>query len=551
MTSSPTAAARPGRSRLRMIAGVFTAAGLLTTGALTASPAAAAAAGCSSNVPGDVNGDKHAEVAVGEPWRAGKGGGVHIFYGRSSGLATKAAGKALNDQYLTQDTAGVPDSSESGDDFGAKSAFGDFDDDGCADIVVSAAGENSGDGSITVLKGSRKGITTTGAKAYSTESLFGAGSFNERFGGSLAVGDFNDDGFDDVAAGAPGRNVSDTETEFESAGAVAVLYGSSNGLNQGTVKPRLVTRESLLRDVGVPPGPGSDRFGRALAAGDFNGDGVTELAVGAPGPGSTYLGGSVQTLAFNANGTVGLGSQLPISQNTDGVPGDDEENDDFGTALAAGDVDGDGRDDLAVGAPGENCPIEFCDELLGEGSVTLLRGSAKGLVGSNSQLWTQNSPGVGGTAREDDGFGYALAMGHLDSDKRADLAIGALSDWVGKVRFAGTVTVLLGRSSGLSTAGIGGTVFHQNTAGIGEKAEDGDRFGQTLATAPVQKSGQDNLIIGAPGESVGKLRGAGQIHVLEVSAKGPKAKGSQTLHLDSAGVTGKAVANAGFGEGLS
>src|SRR6185436_12788780 len=88
---------------------------------------ASAAAGCRSTVPGDVNGDGLAEVAVGELGNNGGRGAVHVFYGRKSGLVTKKTGSARNDQYFTQGTPGVPGSGDATDAFGSGVALGDFD----------------------------------------------------------------------------------------------------------------------------------------------------------------------------------------------------------------------------------------------------------------------------------------------------------------------------------------------------------------------------------------------------------------------------------------
>ena len=119
---------------------------------------ASAAAGCRSTVPGDVNGDGLAEVAVGESGNHVGAGAVHVFYGHKSGLVTKSTGSARNDQYFTQNSPGVPGADDPSDSFGAAVALGDFDDDGCADLAVGAYGDDDRAGSITVLYGSTTGI---------------------------------------------------------------------------------------------------------------------------------------------------------------------------------------------------------------------------------------------------------------------------------------------------------------------------------------------------------------------------------------------------------
>jgi pimeloyl-ACP methyl ester carboxylesterase len=101
-------------------------------------------------------------------------------------------------------------------------------------------------------------------------------------------------------------------------------------------------------------------------------------------------------------GLTGTGSQL-FTQNSTGVGSTAEGGDGFGQALAGGDFDNDGFADLSVGAPFES------SSLIAVGLVNVLAGSAAGLTGTGSQTFTQNTPGVGSTAEEDDLFGFALA----------------------------------------------------------------------------------------------------------------------------------------------
>ena len=147
------------RTALTVAAVLLGAAGLVGA---TAQPAAAV--GCTSVVPHDVNGDGHAEVAVGEPGSKDASGAVHVFYGHHTGLVAKATGTARDDQYLSQHTPGVPGNREPFDYFGEQVTLGDFNDDRCADLAITAPGENDNQGSVTVLYGSPSGITTSGAQ---------------------------------------------------------------------------------------------------------------------------------------------------------------------------------------------------------------------------------------------------------------------------------------------------------------------------------------------------------------------------------------------------
>ena len=168
------------------------------------------------------------------------------------------------------------------------------------------------------------------------------------------------------------------------AGAVNVFYGSANGL-PATSQVRLQSNPE-----------NSDRFGSALDAGLFNDDDVMDLAVGAPGEtvGGRPDAGAVSVFYGSAGG-------LPTTSQTL-LQGNPELGDRFGTALVAGFFNAD-QGDLAVGAPGEDVGAAT-----DAGAVNVQYGSSTGLPGPGGQLFTQNSPGVGGTAESGDGFGSAL-----------------------------------------------------------------------------------------------------------------------------------------------
>ena len=171
-----------------------------------------------------------------------------------------------------------------------------------------------------------------------------------QFGWSLASGDFDGDGFDDLAAGAPkkdGRSSTD-------AGIVAVIYFQPDTRSEIWSQERL---GELAED--------NDNFGWSLAVGDFNRDGFDDLAVGAPfeTTGSGRAGsplipgaGQVNVIYGSSNGLTNVGDQV-WNQESDGILGSGENNDQFGRALTAGDFNGDGYDDLAVGSSLRGCRV--------------------------------------------------------------------------------------------------------------------------------------------------------------------------------------------------
>ncbi|HEV2929090.1 MAG TPA: FG-GAP repeat protein, partial [Propionibacteriaceae bacterium] len=333
--------------------------------------------------------------------------------------------------------------------------------------------------------------------------------------------DFNGDSIPDLAIAAPDETLGGAEA----AGVVHVLYGgTSAGL---TATGSQLWSQETPGVAGTPEG--LDRFGAALASGDYNGDGRADLAIGAPGENASS--GVVHVLYGSAAGLTATGSQL-WSQDSPGIGGTAEANDQFGDALAAGDFAGDGRTDLAVGAFGEN---DFA------GVVNVLYGSAAGLTATGSQLWSQDSPGVAGTAEGGDQFGFALAAADPNGDFRGELAVGA----PGENDNAGVVHVLIGSPAGLTATGS--QLWSQDSPGVAGAAEFDDRFGNALTSGDFSGDSRGDLAVGAPGENTF----SGVIHVLYGSAAGLTATGSQLWSQASPGVAGEPEGADFFGLALA
>jgi hypothetical protein len=218
-----------------------------------------------------------------------------------------------------------------------------------------------------------------------------------------------------------------------------------------------------------------------------------------------------------------IGNQI-WSQESAGIPGRAEHADAFGTSLAAGDFAGTGYDALAVDVPGESV-----GRVVRAGAVHVIYGFPRGLAARGSQVWTQRSTGIAGTAERNDSFGAALTaanFGHdQDGHRTADLAIGVPGEGIGSTSSAGAVQVMYGSLGQLSAGSSRG--FSQDTPGVKGAAEDDDRFGSALAAADFGREGHADLAIGAFQERAG----------------GPSLGAVNVLYGSATGVTGEATSS--------
>lgn len=357
-----------------------------------------------------------------------------------------------------------------------------------------------------------------------------------------ANADFNDDGFSDVAIGAP----TDSVEGQDAAGAVNVLYGGPGGLSaRGNQQFTQATP-----GIGDAPEEG-DRLGQALAAGDLDGDGTGDLTIGVPGEGvPTGIGpderdrpaaGMVHVLYGSREGLVARGSDT-WTQDRSGIKGVTEARDGFGTAVAIGNFDGDREDDLGIGSPGEGVSGQRA-----AGAVNVLYGTPSGLSTDRDQLWTQNTSGIKGVAGAGFQLGSSLAANDVSSNNRDELAIGIPGARISGQGDAGAVLVLYGRSGGLSSAD---DLWSQDAGGVKGIAESGDHFGNALAIGDFDRDGAGDLAVGAPQEGAGGSSNAGAVNVIYGSGTGLRSDPDQLWTQDSPGIKGVAHTNEHFGAAL-
>lgn len=418
---------------------------------------------------------------------------------------------------------------------------GDANNDGRDDLAIGAPSEDVSSfadaGSIWVQLSTSGGPTSGTLIHEGTSGAAGTLEAEDGFGNAVAWGDFNGDSRDDLAVG-----VSDEDVSADvNAGAVTVFLGAADGVTTTGSKQWTLSSTGV---VGAATEQGG--WGQAIATGDFNGDNFDDLAVGAPSrdAGAVLGGGMVTVLYGSSTGLKGAGS-TEWSEDTAGVAGAAEDFERFGSALAAGDFNNDGRDDLAIGVR-ENIGSDA-----NTGAVTVLKGSTTGIAATGSKQWHQDTVGVPGAGETGDNWGTeALATGDFDNDGHADLAVGAPSEDIGSVDSAGAVTLIKGSSTGLTATGS--TVWHSNVSGVIGVAEEQDNFGSALAAGDFDTNGLDDLAIGVSGETVGESQFAGAVIVMQGSAStGLTATGSKEWHAGTIGVPGSPGYRDYFGSALA
>ncbi|MFE8989360.1 FG-GAP-like repeat-containing protein [Streptomyces collinus] len=442
----------------------------LATGLFTALPATTATA-APSGLSGDFNGDGHRDLAIAAPLGKIDGkaaaGYVAVVYGTANGLDSSKR------QIISQATPGIPGVPESSDYFGDRLTTGDLDDDGYTDLVVGVHAEQIGStgdsGVLTVVWGGASGLkTATDMSAPLPEN-------RNELGWSVATGDFDGDGDTDLAAAnialpelnvfqgpisrtgkATGHTGIDTLTQT-GINADKLVAGDVTGdgrsdllvMGQEEAGDGYRTRSVLYKGsaTGLTKG-GKAAGGYAAVIADVDKDGFGDIVTGNFMEKSTDEpnggpGGAV-TVTYGASGGLSTRTPIRITQDTAGVPGAAEKNDRFGWSLSAGDTNGDGYADIAVGAP-----YEVIGTKKQAGTVTVLRGSASGLTGSGAKSFSQDTAGVPGAVEAYDSFGYAVQLTDASGDGRAELVASAPYENTGD----GAVWLLKSTASGVTATG--------------------------------------------------------------------------------------------------
>ncbi len=442
---------------------------------------------------GDLDGDGTADIAVGASGSSACRTCTGIVYV----LFMNADGTVKSSATIDGDAPNAP-SLDVGDRFGVSvTGLGDLDGDGTNDIAVGASGHirggvGTGDTYILFMNsdGTVKRTATIGSQTPNGPAL----ATDDKFGSSVvSLGDLDGDGTTDIGVGAPGHYQDDVNT-----GDFYVIFLNSDG----TVK-RTTAIDGTTPNV--PSLPGDGNFGQAATSlGDLDGDGTTDIAVGAPGDDADTIGtGDVFVIFLNPDGTVkGTANLDGDTRNVPTLAGGSH----FGNGVAnAGDLDGDGTTDIAVGAPGIFTRADLA------GQVYLLLMNPDGTVKGTTTIddGTPNGPSLDAG----DHFGYSIAgLGDIDGDGAAELAVGTYGD--------DTVHII-----SISDAASAGDGLVKNTGEIQGRtivppSAENDNFGWAVAgIGDLDGDGTTDIAVGGPGRFVGGSD-LGEVYVLLMNSDG-------------------------------
>jgi len=453
---------------------------------------------------GDLNGDGVSDIAVGATGddNGGSGrGAIHIMFMNPDGSVDSTV--EINDG-----TVNGPVLSDL-DLFGASVAnIGDLNGDGVSDIAVGAHRDDNGGstrGALHIIN--LNAIVTNGNGSVDSTVEINDGTVNgpvlsnfDQFGTSVAnIGDLNGDGVSDIAVGAIFDDNGGTNR-----GALHIMFMNPNGSVDSTVEINDGT-------VNGPVLSDSDFFGASVAnIGDLNGDGVSDIAVGAhrdDNGGSNR--GAIHIMFMNPNGSVD--STVEINDGT--VNGPVLSNvDEFGTSVAnIGDLNGDGVSDIAVGAIGDDNGGN------NRGAIHIMFMNPNGSVDSTVEI---NDGIVNGPVLSDgDQFGASVAnIGDLNGDGVSDIAVGAsLDDFKGGIN-RGAIHIMFMNPDG--SGSVLSTVEIDSSTANGPVLSDFDGFGTSVANiGDLNGDGVSDIAVGAIGDDDGgDARGA--LHIMFMNPNG-------------------------------
>jgi len=444
---------------------------------------------------GDINGDGYNDVIIGanraDPAGGANAGEVYVIFGNASPIVSKDLNSSSANIKIYGDDAG--------DECGRSLSSGDINGDGFDDIIIGAykadpaGGANAGEAYVIFGSATPRRNRDLNSRA-ANMTIYGDDA-NDFAGRTVSSGDINGDGYDDVIIGAHKAD----PTGGADAGETYVIFGSP-------APSTTVDLNSESADMIIYGNDAGDYSGRSVSSGDIDGDGYDDVIIGANY--ADPAGGA------NAGETyVILGSATPpaiIDLNDSPSPADmiiygDDADDGSGRSVSSSDIDGDGYDDVIIGA------------YLADTAGGTDAGETYVILGSTTPPATidlNDSPSPADMiiygADTDDYSGSSVSSGDINGDGYDDVIIGANNADPASGANAGESYVIYGNPAPSATVDL-----NSESADMTVHGDDaGDASGNSVSSGDINGDGFDDVIIGAYYASPAGGTSAGETYVV-------------------------------------